>query len=125
MLQKIILGICVYTLLLFVIVKRGGSVDFLPLIITQGNTVSQLGLYIGLWALLWVVYNVLRPVVKMFTLPINRLTLGLAHILLNIAFIYIFPHVVALFPREVQIAVGSFIEVIVLCIILWLVWLML
>ncbi len=125
MLQKIILGICVYTILLFVIVKRGGSVDFLPLIITQGNTVSQLGLYIGLWALLWVVYNVLRPVVKMFTLPINRLTLGIAHILLNIAFIYIFPHVVALFPREVQIAVGSFIEVIVLCIILWIVWLLL
>lgn len=66
----------------------------------------------------WLVYQIVRPLLKFLTTPVNRLTLGIAWILINLIALYVFTYVVNSLNFGVHIGLGSITQTFILSIII-------
>ena len=81
----------------------------------------SLEVYLLIWFVFWVLDEVVKKIVKILTLPLNLLTLGLFSILVNVWFIYIFKYVVNnYFASLANVSVGTFIQVLLVSILIYI-----
>jgi len=111
MIAKALWGILIYSLLIYAVTVRWPQWDFYPLTILPADQVNNIGIFLLLGIALRLVYDVIRYVVKLVTLPLNRLTLGVLHILINILILYLMPRVFTTLQTWVTITMWSLLEV--------------
>jgi len=117
MIKKIIAKIAIYSLLVYLTVQYGANFEFIPFYITT-SALTDLVVYLILWAILWVVYNIIRKIIKTLTLPLNRFTIGLFGVFLNIVTIYGFAEAVNLANIGINIQTGTVIEIVIFSLII-------
>ncbi|MFA7298282.1 MAG: phage holin family protein [Candidatus Absconditabacterales bacterium] len=66
----------------------------------------------------WLINSVLKSILKILTLPIRLVTLGLSSLLLNIIVLYIFEQVVNYLDLGIVIQLGTLIQTFILSVIL-------
>jgi uncharacterized membrane protein YvlD (DUF360 family) len=67
----------------------------------------------------WLIYDLVRKFIKTITIPINWLTFGLLHTIINIGMLYVYAYVVNHLDTGVTITMGSVIEVIIIALAMW------
>ncbi len=115
-LNKILTAIFINTLVIYIISKYlpwlGFHISF--------NSYS-LEVYLAVWFIFWILNEIVKKVVKFLTLPLNILTLGLFSILINIWFLYLFAYIMNnYFMNLATVSLGTFIQVALLSVIIWL-----
>ena len=115
-LNKILTAIFINTLVIYIISKYlpwlGFHISF--------NSCS-LEVYLAVWFIFWILNEIVKKVVKFLTLPLNILTLGLFSILINIWFLYLFAYIMNnYFMNLATVSLGTFIQVALLSVIIWL-----
>lgn len=104
MIRKILGKVLLYALLVWFIVTYWHEYNFSPLLVSSDGTLNELFVYVILWALFWIIYDLIRRVVQIVTKPLSRITLWLVGVLINIVAIYGFAYIVS-FVLELGIVV--------------------
>lgn len=71
-----------------------------------------------LWLLFWLINTVLKRILKILTLPIRIVTLGIFSFILNIAILYIFEQTVNFLDLGVIIQLGTLVQTLILSVII-------
>lgn len=87
--NKILSSVFINTLIIYIISKYVTWLDF-----TIDFNTCSLEVYLLIWAIFWFLYSILKKLIKILSLPLNILTLGLIGIVINIWFIYLFAYIV-------------------------------
>lgn len=111
MIAKALWWILIYSLLIYAVIVWWPQWDFYPLTISPAAQANNIGIFLLLGIALRLVYDVIRYVVKLVTLPLNWLTLGILHILINILILYLMPWVFTALQTGVTITMWSLLEV--------------
>ena len=114
--NKILSAIFINTIVIYVISK------YLPSLGFQVNFLScSLEVYLAIWFIFWILNEIVKKIVKILTLPLNILTLGLFSILVNIWFIYIFAYVINnYFQNLATVQLWTFLQVAIVSVLIWL-----
>ncbi len=118
MLRKILGGILIYSFIVYIIVSFWPSYDFYAIRLDPPNSLQNTPLFLLLWGIFRLIYDVIRHILKLVTLPLNWMSFGLIHILLNIWLLYAFPYIVNALDIGVTMTMGSLIEVMIMAVIL-------
>ena len=114
--NKILSVIFINTIVIYIISKYlpwlGFHISF--------NSCS-LEVYLAVWFIFWVLNEIVKKIVKILTLPLNILTLGLLSILINIWFLYLFVYIMNnYFVSLATVSLWTFVQVAVVSVIIWL-----
>ena len=71
-----------------------------------------------LWLLFWLINTVLKRILKILTLPIRIVTLGIFSFILTIAILYIFEQTVNFLDLGVIIQLGTLVQTLILSVII-------
>lgn len=96
---------------MYATIVRWPQWDFYPIKITPPEAVENIIVFLLLGLSLRFVYDIVRYIVKLATIPVNRFTLWTLHILLNIGILYLLPVVFSFLYPSVTIQMGVFVEV--------------
>ncbi len=118
MLRKILWGILIYSFVVYIIVSFWPTYDFYAIKLDPSNSLQSTPLFLLLWGIFWLIYDVIRHILKLVTLPLNWVSFGLVHILLNVWLLYSFPYIVNALDIWVTMTMGTIIEVMIMAVIL-------
>lgn len=111
MITKTLWWILVYSLLIYATITRWPAWDFYPIKITPPQAAQNIIVFLLLGVALWIVYDIVRYVIKIATIPVNRFTLWLLHVLINIGILYLLPFVFTYLYPSVTLEMGVLVEV--------------
>jgi len=94
MIRQILGKILLYAFIVFFVVQYWWDYWFRPLDISPLWNGNEFLMYLTLWAVFRIVYDLIRRVVKVITKPLSWMTLGLVGVLINIIAIYGFAYIV-------------------------------
>lgn len=60
----------------------------------QPMDVSHIGWLLVMWVLFWLLYAIIAKIIKLFTFPLRRVTLGLSNIIINVSIFYVFQYII-------------------------------
>lgn len=80
---------------------------------------------LALGAIFWLIYWVIRKILKFLATPVTMLTLGIASIIINIVVLYAFQYIVNQLNLGVTVTLGSIEQTFILSIIISLLTLIL
>lgn len=118
MIRKILGWIVMYSIVIYLIVEFWPSFDFHAMSISPPGSLRITPIFLLIWGIFWLVYDIVRRILKVIAIPLNRITFGLTNIIVNIAMLYAFATVVAYADMGVTITMWNIIEVIILAFIL-------
>ena len=75
-----------------------------------------------LWLLFWLINTVLKRILKILTLPIRIVTVGLFSFILNIAILYIFEQTVNFLDIGITVELGTLIKTVILSVIISIIY---
>lgn len=114
MIKNLFLSSIINTIVLVVIAMRIplGGLSISPMSWNATPILLLMGFFF------WLLYQIIRPLLKFLTTPINRLTLGIAGILINLITLYLFTYIVNSLNFGVTITLGTIVQTFVLSIII-------
>ncbi|HKL44075.1 MAG TPA: phage holin family protein [Candidatus Absconditabacterales bacterium] len=112
LLRRLIVSVLVYGVMLYVIHKYSGGWFWVEA--TQYDVFLTFGI---LAAVFWLVNNVGKVILKILTVPLKYLTLGLFSLVLNILVIYIFEFLVNNSTMGVVVHLGTIVQVFILSLV--------
>jgi len=112
--NKILSAIFVNTLVIYTIS------EYLPKFFHIQFNEYSLRTYLSIWAIFWILDVIVKKIVKILTLPLNILTLGLFWIFINILFIYLFQYVINNYEQHLAIVqLWTFVQVLIISIVIY------
>ena len=114
MVRKILGGILIYSFVVYIIVSFWPAYDFYAIRLDPPNSLQNTPLFLMLGGIFRLIYDVIRHVLKLITLPLNWISFGLVHILLNIWLLYAFPYIVNALDIGVTMTMWSLVEVLIM-----------
>lgn len=118
MIRKILWWIVIYGLIIYIVVEFWPAFDLHAMTITPSGSLRSTPIFLLVWGVFWLVYDIMRHLLKLIAIPLNRITFGLTNMLVNIGMLYAFAEVISYIDIWVQIQMWTFIEVIILACIL-------
>jgi uncharacterized membrane protein YvlD (DUF360 family) len=122
MLRKMLWGIVIYSFIMYMIVEFWPVYDFQAISLDPENSLRSTPFFLLIWWIFWFMYDILRRLLKLLTLPFNWITFWFVHTALNIWTLYAFGYVVNALELWIQVTMWSLIEVVILSFLLWIVW---
>lgn len=114
--NKFLSSVFINTLVIYVISKYLPSLGFHISFLS-----CSLETYLFVWFIFWLLNEIVKKIVKILSLPINIITLGLFSILINIWFIYLFAYVINNYFKNLAVVqLWTFVQVAVVSVIVWL-----
>lgn len=104
--NKILSLVFINTLIIYIISRYITWLDF-EIIFTS----CSLEIYLLVWTVFWLLDTVIKKIVKILSLPLNILTLGIFGIIINIWFIYLFAYIVNNYIDVATVKVWTIIQV--------------
>lgn len=120
MVRKVLGGILIYAVFVYALVNFWPSFDFFPIRLSPHQWLENVPFYLVIWWLLRLIYDVIRYVLKFITIPINIFWFGIIHFLINIWVLYLLPYGVNKAGMGTQVIMGSFFEVAIMALLLWM-----
>ena len=112
--NKILSAIFVNTLVIYTIS------EYLPNFFHIHFNTCSLRTYLTIWAIFWLLDVIVKKIVKILTLPLNILTLGLFWIFINILFIYLFQYVINNYEQVIAtVQLWTFVQVAIVSIVIY------
>lgn len=121
MIRKLLGWILIYGFIMFMVVEYGPTFDFQAITLDPANSLRSTPFFLLIWWIFWFLYDVLRRLLKILTIPFNWITFGLIHTALNIGVLYAFGVVVNSLELGITVTMWTLMEVIILSILLWIV----
>lgn len=118
MIRKVLWGMLLYAVFVYSLVVFGPWYDFYPLRVIPMQGLNNVPFFLVLWWLLWLIYDVIRYVLKFVTWPINALWFWIAHMLINIWVLYLLPLWVNLTNMWTKVTMWNFFEVAIMALLL-------
>lgn len=118
MVRKVLGWLLIYALTIYMIVAFWPWYDYYPIRIDPPQAIEYIPFFLVLWWVLWIVYDVIRYVLKVLTIPLNFMSFGVVHWIINVGVLYIIPHFVAQTEMGVTVTMWNFLEVAILAILL-------
>lgn len=75
-----------------------------------------------LWLLFWLINTVLKRILKILTLPIRIITIGIFSFILNIAILYIFEQTVNFLDIGIIVQLGTLVQTLILSVIISIIY---
>jgi len=115
LLNKLLSAIFINTLTIYIISKYLSFLWF-----TISFKVCSLEIFLFIGFIFWILDKIVKKVIKILTLPINFLTLGLFSIVINVWFIYLFQYVINTYFSNIAIVnLSWWIQVFIVSIVIW------
>lgn len=114
--KELIVSIIIYGAILFIVYNFIPKLGF-NIVASKYNIIFTFGI---LWAIFWFLNTIVKKILKIITLPLKILTLGLSSLLINIIIFYAFEFLVNYFQMGIVIGLGTIIQVIILALIITL-----
>jgi len=112
--NKILSSIFINTLVIYTIS------EYLPNFFHIQFNEYSLRAYLTIWAIFWFLDVIVKQIVKILTLPLNILTLGLLWIFINILFMYLFQYVINNYESYLAtVQLWTFIQVLIISIVIY------
>jgi len=118
MIRKILGWIVMYSLIIYIVVEFWPAFDFHAMTIIPPGSLHSTPIFLFVWGIFWLVYDLIRHILKLIAIPLNRITFGLTNIVVNVGMLYAFSEAIRYIDIWVQIKMWTFIEVIILAFIL-------
>lgn len=118
MIRKVLWWILVYALVAYGVVTIGSTYDFFPFVITPAQSIHNIPFFLILGGVFWLVFDVIRYILKLLTIPFNMFSFGAIHLFLNVGVLYLIPVLINKNTMGVTITMGTFMEVALLAIVL-------
>lgn len=123
-LHTIVANTLINAFILYIIAKYAGSFWFHGFEITPFSAVN-IEIMVVLGFIFWIVYYIIRNIIKFITFPIRWLSLGILTILINVWMFYFFQWLVSYLNINVdgvriEIVLWTFLQIVVLSIIVYL-----
>ena len=116
LLNKLLSAIFINTLTIYIISKYLSFLWF-----TINFKICSLEIFLFIGFLFWILDKIIKKVIKILTLPINFLTLGLFSIVINVWFIYLFQYVINTYFSNIAIVnLSWWIQVFIVSIVIWI-----
>lgn len=122
MIRKTIGSIVIYGAVMHAIIMVWYRFDFTPYIIYPAQSLNTLNIFFLVWWVLRLLYVVMRKILKVLSLPIGFITFGVSNTFINIGILYLFPVVLSAVQSEITITIGSFLEIVMLSVLLAVLW---
>lgn len=122
MIRKTIGSIVIYGAVMYGIVMVWPSFDFTPYIIYPAQSLNTLSMFFLVWWVLRALYVIMRRILKIISLPLWFLTFGISNTIINVGVLYLVPVVVHAVQSQIVITVGSFLEIVLLSVLLAVLW---
>jgi uncharacterized membrane protein YvlD (DUF360 family) len=118
MIRKMIGSIVIYGAVFYCIILSWPSIDFTPYVVYPAQSLNTLSVFFLVWSVMRFIYEVIRKVLKILSLPVWLITFGLSNTIINIWVLYAVPVVLNSLQSQFIVTVWSFIEVLMLSILL-------
>jgi len=112
--NKILSSIFINTLIIYIISNYITWLDFKIIFLH-----CSLEVYLLIWAIFWILDVILKKIVKILSLPLNILTLGIFGIIVNIWFIYLFAYVINNYVDVATVQIWTIIQVFIMSILIY------
>lgn len=122
MIRKTIGSIVIYGAVMYAIIMIWYRFDFTPYIIYPAQSLNTLNIFFLVWWVLWLLYVVMRKILKILSLPLGFITFGVSNTFINIGVLYLVPVAVNSLQSEILITAWSFVEIVLLSILLAVLW---
>ena len=114
--NKFISAVFINTLTIYIISKYLSWLWF----VVHFN-VCSLEIFLFIWFLFWFLDVVIKKIIKILTLPLNLLTLGLFSVVINVLFIYLFQYIINTnFSNIATVELWTWIQVLIVSVVIWL-----
>jgi len=118
MIRKIFGWILIYALFVYCLLTFWPGYDFYPLRLDPVDSINNLPLFLILGWVFWLIYDIIRYILKFITIPFNALSFGFVHLLLNVAILYTVPYFVSLANTWTIVTMWSILEVAIMAFML-------
>jgi len=112
--NKILSSIFINTLIIYIM---SNYIIWLDFKITF--TTCSLEVYLLVWTIFWSLDVILKKIVKILSLPLNILTLGIFGIIINIWFIYLFAYIINNYIDIAIVQLWTIIQVFIMSILIY------
>ncbi len=112
--NKILSAVFINTLIIYIISKYITWLDF-EIIFTN----CSLEVYLLVWAIFWFLDSIVKKIVKLLSLPLTILTLGILSIVINILFIYLFAYIINNYIDVATVQLWSIIQVFIMSLLIY------
>lgn len=113
--NKILSAIFINTLTIYIISNYVTWLDFNIKFIN-----CSLEVYLFIWAIFWFLDVIIKNIVKVLSLPLNILTLGLFWIIINIWFIYLFAYIINNYINVASVHLWTIVQVFIMSILIYI-----
>jgi len=114
-LNKLISAVFINTLVIYILSKYLPTLGF-----AVNFKVCSLEIFLFVWFVFWILDTIVKKIVKILTLPLNLITLGLFSIVINVLFIYVFQYVVnTYFANVATVSLWTWIQVLIVSVVIW------
>ena len=118
MIRKVFGWVVIYAIFVYCLLTYWPWFDFYPLRLDPVNSINNLPLFLILWWVFWLIYDVIRYVLKFITIPFNALSFGLVHLVLNVGILYLIPLFVSYANTGTTVTMWSIVEVTIMALML-------
>jgi len=118
MIRKVFGWIVIYAIFVYCLLTFWPQFDFYPLRLTPADSLNNLPIFLILWWVFWLIYDLIRCVLKFITIPFNALSFWTVHLILNVWILYTVPYFVSLANTGTTVTMGSIVEVAIMAFML-------
>lgn len=121
MIRKTLWWIALYAFFVYALLVIWPNYDFYPLLVEAGSSAQTIPLYLLLGGVFWLIYDIIRYILKFITIPLNAISFWIVHLILNVWVLYLIAPITRAIDNTIMIQMWSILEVTIMAILLSLV----